>query len=103
MANGKCAMHQYPDRAKELARKSVEARRRAVDEARSRGGIDPPKSPEELVNQLSQVFAEVKNGQLDVAVGRTMANVALVILKGFEVTDIKRQLAELKDLVNQRL
>lgn len=103
MPNGKCAMHQHPDRARELARKSVEARRQANAEARKRAAILPPKNPEELVNQLAQIFAEIKNGELDVSVGRTMANVALVIFKGFEVTDVKKQVEALKSLLNQRL
>jgi hypothetical protein len=102
MANGKCAIHQHADRAKELARRSIESRRRAAAETRIKADIIAPRSPEELVSQLAQVFVEVKNGQLDVAVGRTMANVALVILKGFEVSDVKRQIEEIKVLLNQR-
>lgn len=101
-ANGKCLIHQDRDKARDLARRSVDARRRAAAEAHAQSEIVAPKTPAELVNELAQVFAELKSGKLDVAVGRTMANVGMVILKGFEVVDIKKQLEEIEGLLKQR-
>jgi hypothetical protein len=45
----------------------------------------------ELVIELAKVFADLKCGALDVAVGRAMASVAAVILKGWEQTAIRRR------------
>jgi len=102
MANGKCAIHQHPERAKELATRSTEARRKTKAEARTKDEISAPRSPDELVRNLAQVFADLKNGKLDVAVARTMANVGMVVLKGFAVVDLKKQLTELQALLKQR-
>lgn len=101
-ANGKCPMHQGPGKARELARKGVEARRRAADEAQKTATIAAPKSPEDLLRALAQVFADLKNGTLSVAVGRTMANVGQVIFKGFELVDLKKQLNELEERLRER-
>ena len=101
--NGICSIHQYPDKAAELSRKAVEARRKAAAEAQLKAEIAAPKSPDELLGQLAEVFAELKNGKLDVAVARTMANVGMVILKGFEVVDLKNQLRVIQALLNQRI
>jgi hypothetical protein len=102
MANGKCAIHQHPDRAKELATRSIEVRRKTKAETHAKDEILAPRSPDELVSSLAQVFADLKNGKLDVGVARTMANVGMVVLKGFEVVDLKKQLTELQDLLKQR-
>src|SRR5712691_1712200 len=88
--NGYCSIHEYPEKAAELSRKAVEARRKTAAEAHIQAEILPPKTPDELLGQLAEVFAELKSGKLDVAVARTMANVGMVILKGFEVVDLKK-------------
>jgi hypothetical protein len=100
-ANGKCPMHQGPGTARELARRGVEARRRAAGEADSAAKIAAPKSPEELLWALTEVFADLKNGTLSVAVGRTMANVGQVILKGLNWLT-KKQLNELEERLRER-
>jgi O-succinylbenzoate synthase len=101
-ANGYCSIHQYPEKAAELSLKAAEARRKAAAEAHARAEILAPKTPDELLGQLAEVFAELKNGKLDVAVARTMANVGMVILKGFEVVDLKKQLQAIQGLLNRR-
>lgn len=102
MANGRCAMHQYPNRAKELASKSIESRRKAAADAHAMTEIPPPKTPDEVVRQLAQVFADVRNGKVDVSKGRTLANLGQVLLRGQEIVDLKKQLNQIEDLVRER-
>lgn len=102
MANGRCAMHQHPDRAKELAKKSIESRRKVTVEAHPPSETLPPRTPEEVVTQLGQVFADVRNGKVDVSKGRTLANLAHVILRGLEIVDLKKQLKQIEELVRER-
>lgn len=102
MANGKCAIHQNPDRAKELAKRSIESRRRAAAVAHAAVEILAPKTAEDLVGQLGQVLADLRNGRVDVGVARTMASVGQVFLKGLELTDAKKQLNRIEELVRER-
>ena len=102
MPNGKCAMHQHPNRAKELARKSVESRRRVIVQTAPIAEIPPPTSADDLVSQLGQIFADLRSGKIDVGIARTTANVAQVILKGLELTDAKKQLNRIEELLRER-
>ena len=61
--NGYCPIHEYPEKAAELSRKAVEARRRAAAEAHSQAEILPPKTPDELLGQLAEVLCGVKERQ----------------------------------------
>ena len=79
-ANGRCALHQGTGVARELAAKSVRARRRKAQAAKEADKIKVPKDSSKLVTELAKVFADLKCGELDVAIARAMASVATVLL-----------------------
>ena len=101
--SGKCAMHSGRNCARDLAQKSVLSRRRAREEARSRLAAEAPRTPEDLVRELSTTFAEVKNGTLDENRARALATVANSIFKGFELTTVRKQLTEIERLLKERI
>ena len=100
--SGKCAMHAGKNRARDLARKSVEARQKAKEAAAKRLQVEAPRTPEQLIAGMARVFAEVANGDLDQNLGRSLATVANSILKGFEIVDVKKQLGEIEKLLRER-
>jgi hypothetical protein len=61
-----------------------------------------PKDSGELVTELTKAFVDLRCGDLDVAVGRALASVAAVILKGWEQTAIRGELQQLREMINER-
>jgi hypothetical protein len=95
-------MHSGKNRARDLAQKSVLARRKARERARSHLAIEAPATPEDLVRKLSTAFAELRGGQLDENRARALATVGNSILKGFELTTVRKQLNEIERLLTRR-
>ncbi len=100
--NGKCAMHSSKNRARDLAQRSAAARREAREKARNSLLTKSPETPEDLIRQLATTFAELANGRVDENRARALASVANVILKGFELIDVKKQLAEIERQLKER-
>jgi hypothetical protein len=95
-------MHSRKNRAREMARKSVAARQKAKAEALGRLTIESPKNAEDLVRELLAAFTELRNGTLDENRARALATIGNSILKGFELTDVRRQLAEIERILTER-
>ena len=58
--------------------------------------IASPVSAMELTRALGDVFADVRNRRLDPSVARTLAQVSMAILKGFEVGELAKRIEKLE-------
>jgi hypothetical protein len=91
-SNGKCAIHQHKNKARELARKGVERRRKEGEEARAKAAAIVADSSEDLNKALAVVLTELLIGNIDAATARAAACVANTMLKAREVIQAEKRL-----------
>ena len=95
LMNGFCAFHGDPSRAAALGRRSGQVRPH-VERDDQRGDVPAPTSAGEPIRALGDVFADVRNRRLDPSVARTLAQVSMAILKGFEVGELAERIEKLE-------
>jgi hypothetical protein len=92
-----CALHAHPERAAELGRKGGRARRYAIDFDQELPTLPPPKSAAEIRDVLGRMIADLYGRRIDPKIANTVAYVANVQLRAFEVADLERRLKMLED------
>ena len=74
---GLCVLHANPELASKLGRRSGQVRR-YVDRKESAPLVEAPRTAAELTSALADIFAAIRNRQLDPGVGRTLAQISAV-------------------------
>jgi hypothetical protein len=87
--NGKCAIHQRGDAARDLARRGVERRQTTAKESRARAAVLISNGSEDVEKALAAVFSDLLIGEIDASTARAAACVALAMLKAREVAQWK--------------
>jgi hypothetical protein len=93
--NGLCVLHADPELASKLGRRSGQARR-YVDRKESAPLVEAPRTAAELTAALADLFAAIRNRQLDPSVGRTLAQLSATIFKGIEISQLEERIAKLE-------
>jgi len=89
---GLCSLHAKPGRAADIGRQGGKARKKVLYTDDADASIPALKTAEDVRTVLGQVISDVRAGKLDPKIASTMAYVANVQLRAFEVADLERRL-----------
>jgi hypothetical protein len=96
---GLCTLHAHPQMAVEMGRKSGQARRTKDLMAQEHAELSPPGTAQEVRVVLGRFIADVRARRLDPKVAATLGNLANVLLKSIEVSDVETRLAALESVL----
>jgi general stress protein YciG len=96
---GLCSINADPKIAVEMGRKSGQARRAKDLLAQEHAELSPPRTAQEVRVALGQFIADVRSRRLDPKVAGTLGQLANVLLKSIEVSDVETRLANLETLL----
>jgi alkanesulfonate monooxygenase SsuD/methylene tetrahydromethanopterin reductase-like flavin-dependent oxidoreductase (luciferase family) len=102
-ANGYCSIHEHPEKAAQLSRKAVAARRKAAEDARNIANrtVAAPRNAEELKAILAQSFADLVSGKMNDRTARAVAGLGGTLLRAYEATDTAGELKKLQEMLSQ--
>ena len=90
-----CALHNDPERAAELGRRSGAKARKAYESPDRE--IPPPKNACDVKNLLAEAMAEIRGGKMDPKLGTTLGYLGTSLLKAIEISDIEERLEKLEN------
>jgi hypothetical protein len=82
-----------------MGRKSGQARRTREVLAQEWAELSPPRTAQEVRVVLGQFIADVRSKRLDPKVAGTLGQLANVLLKSIEVSDVEARLASLESVL----
>ena len=95
-ANGLCAIHADPERARELGAKGGRGNRRETNNA-PEAELGPPQNAVEVRVALGRIMADVHNGRLETRRATTAVYAAMAFIKALETSDLEKRLAALEE------
>jgi hypothetical protein len=100
--SGLCALHETPERAAELGRRSGRARRYVLPSATPQQVLPAPRTAQDVTSVIGQAISDLRARRLDPKVATALGYLANVLLKAIQQNDLEGRLTALEDVLAAR-